>query len=889
MMALLLQIFINVHIIVASTCWASGQVVLYTKNSGESQFPNVVNSHAILAEVAENPGLLANKICNLTKDDTNIVGIGAAVDDKSLYTLSTTATYLDIPIIGIGCRSLIYSDREVHPLFLRFATSEAKQAEVILSLLRRYALYRFALLGSRSSSTELFVEELRNLTRSSPVWDFVDYFTIKEDGEDVVNALRQLVIENIRVVIIHCTPEEAAVLFEIAKQTDVLSNGYALIATESVVTSNESILVRYPEGLISLMLQERGNVNDSFQDIKTLMTKALTTVNVSLNNIDCHEAVVSTGRSNNNGIVLYRELLETSFNGITGNVNFDQDGDLTDASYRILNLMADLKNNSSIQWKGVGQWDNGVLILDTLVWPGKKDRPFGIDTHSILVATNVEKPFLYYAETDSEDFDCVTGAMCIETTMDDDRLDISRTIHRLKTHVSEDNITTANRRCCLGLCVDLLNDISRDLEITYELYLVADKNHGALENGSWNGMVGDLLYGKADIAISSFSITLERSEVIDFTAPFFHSGFSALVAKKKRELTFGAFLAPLDGYVWMTIFMSAIVISFAITVFEWVSPYGLHPGGRNRKYIFGFPSALNITFAILFCHTVRTKPPKCMTSRTLLNMWGGFSVIFFASYTANLAAFLAGQMSYLQIDGIHDPKLRNPTGEINIGTVTGSSIQSYLARLNPGLDRFMDDFVQPSTEQAIQSLRNGDIDVFLYDSPIIDYRMSNDPDCKLVSVGSSFGEEGFGIGLPKGSTLKTPLSTILLQYEMDGRLEQLHRKWFDSIGCLKEDVLNPQTGGNDSSVTVKHVTGLIVMLILGILTGFLLLLCEFAMHKWGVPFLKRRPRNKRNFLVISQRIHNEVNSGTSQSSSSNMQNLVALLKNGEFRKMIHNE
>ena len=47
--------------------------------------------------------------------------------------------------------------------------------------------------------------------------------------------------------------------------------------------------------------------------------------------------------------------------------------------------------------------------------------------------------------------------------------------------------------------------------------------------------------------------------------------------------------------------------------------------------------------------------------------------------------------------------------------------------------------------------RNGELDVFIYDSPVIEYRMANDPQCNLVSVGKPFGEEGYGIGVPKGN------------------------------------------------------------------------------------------------------------------------------------------
>ena len=50
-------------------------------------------------------------------------------------------------------------------------------------------------------------------------------------------------------------------------------------------------------------------------------------------------------------------------------------------------------------------------------------------------------------------------------------------------------------------------------------------------------------------------------------------------------------------------------------------------------------------------------------------------------------------------------QLKNPTEETTVGTVTGSSIQNYLMSLNPGLHRFMENYVQLTTEEAITSLK----------------------------------------------------------------------------------------------------------------------------------------------------------------------------------------
>ena len=45
-----------------------------------------------------------------------------------------------------------------------------------------------------------------------------------------------------------------------------------------------------------------------------------------------------------------------------------------------------------------------------------------------------------------------------------------------------------------GYCIDLLNELARDLHFTYEIYPSPDGMYGAgKENGKWNGMIGELI------------------------------------------------------------------------------------------------------------------------------------------------------------------------------------------------------------------------------------------------------------------------------------------------------------------------------------------------------------------------------------------------------------
>lgn len=86
------------------------------------------------------------------------------------------------------------------------------------------------------------------------------------------------------------------------------------------------------------------------------------------------------------------------------------------------------------------------------------------------------------------------------------------------------------RKCCYGYCIDLLEKLAEDMGFTFDLYIVGDGKYGAMSGtGRWTGLVGDLLSGTADMAVTSFSINSARSRVIDFTSPFYSTSLGILV------------------------------------------------------------------------------------------------------------------------------------------------------------------------------------------------------------------------------------------------------------------------------------------------------------------------------------------------------------------------
>lgn len=94
-------------------------------------------------------------------------------------------------------------------------------------------------------------------------------------------------------------------------------------------------------------------------------------------------------------------------------------------------------------------------------------------------------------------------------------------------------------------------------------------------------------------SMQNFSIHRARAQVIDYSVPYFHSGLSLLAdPQSKSEIPLLAFLLPFSPELWIAIFTSLNVTAIAVAIYEWRSPFGLNPWGRQRSKNFSMSSGM---------------------------------------------------------------------------------------------------------------------------------------------------------------------------------------------------------------------------------------------------------------------------------------------------------
>ncbi|XP_067364773.1 glutamate receptor ionotropic, kainate 4 isoform X3 [Channa argus] len=395
-----------------------------------------------------------------------------------------------------------------------------------------------------------------------------------------------------------------------------------------------------------------------------------------------------------------------------------------------------------------------------------------------------------------------------------------------------------------GFCVDMLKELADILKFKYRIRLVGDGLYGVPgANGTWSGMVGELISRKADLAVAGLTITAEREKVIDFSKPYMTLGISIMYrVHLGRRPGYFSFLDPFSPGVWLFMLLAYLAVSCVLflvarlTPYEWYNP---HPclKGRCNLLINQYSLGNSFWFPVGgFMQQGSTIAPRALSTRCVSGVWWAFTLIIISSYTANLAAFLTVQRMEVPIESVDD--LADQTA-IEYGTMHGGSTMTFFQNSRYQTYQRMWNFMhskQPgvfvkSTEEGIARVLNSNYAYLLESTMNEYYRQRN---CNLTQIGGLLDTKGYGIGMPLGTVYRDEFDLAILKLQEDNRLEILKRKWWDGGKCPKEEDHRAKGLG------MENIGGIFVVLVCGLLVAILMAVLEFV---W---MLRQSPGNEQS-------------------------------------------
>ncbi|XP_015244819.1 glutamate receptor 4a isoform X4 [Cyprinodon tularosa] len=501
----------------------------------------------------------------------------------------------------------------------------------------------------------------------------------------------------------------------------------------------------------------------------------------------------------NQGIDMERALKQVRIQGLTGNIQFDHYG-------RRVNYTMDVFELKSNGPRKIGYWndiDKLVLVQDG---NGLSNDSSGMENRTVVVTTIMEGPYVML----KKNWELYEGNDQYE-----------------------------------GYCVDLASEIAKHIGIKYKISIVPDGKYGARdpETKIWNGMVGELVYGKAEIAVAPLTITLVREEVIDFSKPFMSLGISIMIKKpQKSKPGVFSFLDPLAYEIWMCIVFAYIGVSVVLFLVSRFSPYEWHAEEPDETAAeqgptdqppneFGIFNSLWFSLGA-FMQQGCDISPRSLSGRIVGGVWWFFTLIIISSYTANLAAFLTVERMVSPIESAED--LAKQT-EIAYGTLDSGSTKEFFRRSKIAVYEKMWSYMksaEPSvftktTAEGVARVRKSKGKyAFLLESTMNEYTEQRKP-CDTMKVGGNLDSKGYGIATPKGSQLRNAVNLAVLKLNEQGLLDKLKNKWwYDKGEC--------GSGGGDSkdkssqALSLSNVAGVFYILVGGLGLAMLVALVEFC-------------------------------------------------------------
>ncbi|XP_075959934.1 glutamate receptor 1a isoform X1 [Anarhichas minor] len=519
------------------------------------------------------------------------------------------------------------------------------------------------------------------------------------------------------------------------------------------------------------------------------------------------------------GIDIQRALQQVRIDGLTGHIQFNEKGRRTNYTVSVMELAPSGP-------KKVGYWNEDEKYVTTASFVRGSNETFGLQNRTYIVTTILESPYVMLKKNH-------------EQLVGNDKYE--------------------------GYIVELAAEIAKHVSYQYKLKVVSDGKYGAKdpEIKMWNGMVGELVYGKADVAVAPLTITLVREEVIDFSKPFMSLGISIMIKKptKSKPGVF-SFLDPLAYEIWMCIVFAYIGVSVVLFLVSRFSPYEWHAedyeeGGEpqtptqasasngvqqgqtqqntNQQSLeqsneFGIFNSLWFSLGA-FMQQGCDISPRSLSGRIVGGVWWFFTLIIISSYTANLAAFLTVERMVSPIESAED--LAKQT-EIAYGTLDAGSTKEFFSRSKIAVFEKMwsymkaadpSVFVKTTDEGVMRVRKSKGKYAYLLESTMNEYIEQRKP-CDTMKVGGNLDSKGYGIATPKGSPLRNPVNLAVLKLNEQGLLDKLKNKWwYDKGEC--------GSGGGDSkdktsALSLSNVAGVFYILIGGLGLAMLVALVEFC-------------------------------------------------------------
>ncbi|PVD26304.1 hypothetical protein C0Q70_13975 [Pomacea canaliculata] len=405
-----------------------------------------------------------------------------------------------------------------------------------------------------------------------------------------------------------------------------------------------------------------------------------------------------------------------------------------------------------------------------------------------------------------------------------------------------------------GYIQELLEEVGRLTNVDFKIHSL-NTVYGALVDGSWTGLVGDVVNKKVELVAAPLTMTSSRNKVLDFSVPFQDFGPVIVMRRPRNEQPsfgerFSRIFAPLSHSVWLMALVAYFITSVVLYIICHCNPYEWRHLYRDGQATYREGESFTCMNAFWFMMSTWmlqgfVRAPRSLGGRLVVTFWWMFIIAFLLTYTASLANLL--RVGPSSMDDEHYSRILNfedlaKQTEVSYGFLGGGSTETYFKNAKvPHLKTIWSQVnkrktATSSTEKGIEKVRNSPDSrpfAFIMESSMAKYMLRQEP-CNLYMVSDLTVSGAYALAYLPGWDLARQVDEALLIMRENGTLKLLEDRWFR--GQCEGNIVDPtywekMKGTPFYPVDLGSFSGALVILLAGVVAGSLVTVLEIIIFK----------------------------------------------------------
>ncbi|XP_023725833.2 probable glutamate receptor [Cryptotermes secundus] len=330
-----------------------------------------------------------------------------------------------------------------------------------------------------------------------------------------------------------------------------------------------------------------------------------------------------------------------------------------------------------------------------------------------------------------------------------------------------------------GFFGEVWHSLEQRMNFTSDCYIPEDRAWGSLtQDGSWNGMMGMILRGEAEISVAEFAMTVLRTRVVDFTVPLFDTRNCVLIRQNgDKDVIWHGFLEPFSPQLWMLVILTKLVIVLCLKTFNHIK---LRFFGRMSSESPDSHCAVYV-MGVFYMQGVN-RQTRFYSQRVLYLVAQLTALTVYTAYAAFLISFLTVQKFSLPFNSLRE---LIDIGSYRLGVLANSAhIDDFKNATDALMKEVYAKLIAPEEDHLPISIEEGmqrvcDIDNYAFMTTLeVALGLQNKITCKLSSVLGASIPESLTMTIAKRSPYRGLINYNLQAMFRSGTIKRLkQRSW----------------------------------------------------------------------------------------------------------------